>query len=59
GGLRPGDVLLELDGRPILDRADLRARLSAAPPGAMLRFYLLRQQAARYLAFPKRWRGGE
>jgi len=59
GGLRPGDVLLELDGQPILGGGELRARLERAPAGAMLRFYLLRQQAARYLAFPKRWRVGD
>jgi serine protease Do len=32
-GLRAGDVIVELDGHPIVDAYDLLARVSATPPG--------------------------
>ncbi len=36
--LRDGDLLLEIDGRPLLDLSTLRAELAAEGPGAKVRF---------------------
>lgn len=41
-GLRPGDVLIRIDDREILDQADLRKREAALPPGRQVRILGLR-----------------
>ncbi|MGA2546281.1 MAG: PDZ domain-containing protein [Rectinemataceae bacterium] len=41
-GLRVGDILVSLDGRPICDPADLMTALDAARPGAELPIAILR-----------------
>jgi serine peptidase DegS len=41
-GLRPGDLLLALDGQEILDQHDLRRREGALPPGASVELAGLR-----------------
>ena len=41
-GLRPGDVLLEVDGRPILDARVAMADIAAIEPGAELPIAVIR-----------------
>lgn len=41
-GLQPGDILLEFDGQPIADGADLRLREAALPPGTKVKVGALR-----------------
>lgn len=41
-GLSPGDVLLELDGQPILSPSDLAYRLSITPLGATVKLSVIR-----------------
>ncbi|MFW6217397.1 MAG: trypsin-like peptidase domain-containing protein [Verrucomicrobiota bacterium] len=41
-GLRNGDVIVALDGEPVLDAVDLRLRVAGYPPGARVRVDFLR-----------------
>jgi serine protease Do len=56
GGLRLGDVICEIDGRPVGSPADLVRSLADLPIGGMVRFYLYRQRNARFVAFEKNWK---
>ncbi|AUM00740.1 MAG TPA: Do family serine endopeptidase [Pseudothauera hydrothermalis] len=42
GGIRPGDVLLEVDGRKVSDTKNMLEMVAALPPGHIARFSLLR-----------------
>jgi serine protease Do len=55
-GLRPGDVITEVDGRAIDGVAAFEQALAAAASGSMVRLYVLRQQGALFVALPKVWR---
>jgi len=46
-GLRRGDIVLELDGKPVENHRALWLRLGELAPGAKLRIALLRDQGAR------------
>ena len=46
-GLRPGDVLTEIDGRPISDTRDLIARTSSMVPGTRVILGIFRDGTAR------------
>jgi S1-C subfamily serine protease len=43
--LRPGDVIMAVDGQPVRSMAELRARLYVEPPGASVTLRVLRQGA--------------
>ena len=51
-GLEPGDVVLELDGRPVENAAQLRNELAAAAVGAVLRLGIWRNGRTRELRVP-------
>jgi len=42
GGLKGGDVIVELDGKPVEDVSDFRFRIADHPPGDELRMTILR-----------------
>jgi Do/DeqQ family serine protease len=42
-GLRPGDVVIQIDGRPVTDSAQLRNDLAAVKVGGLLRLTVVRQ----------------
>lgn len=41
-GLKPGDAILQIDGRPVLNASDLRTRIGLREPGAKLNLTYLR-----------------
>ncbi len=41
-GLRPGDILLSINGQPVTSAEDARARIASCKPGTMLRIRILR-----------------
>ena len=45
-GLKPGDVILRIDGEPTVQAGALSARIAQAAPGDRIRLSLWRQQAA-------------
>ncbi|OYT70939.1 MAG: hypothetical protein CFK52_09490 [Chloracidobacterium sp. CP2_5A] len=47
GGLQPGDVILELNGKPVRDLRSLRLTVAQTPPGATVKLRVLRDKAAR------------
>ena len=46
-GLERGDIIVELDGKPVADSNDLRLRVSMMPPGSNVRLKVLRSGEAR------------
>ncbi len=46
-GLRPGDVIVSIDGEPVRVRAELYTRLWAHRPGEAIRFHVWRDSAMR------------
>ena len=46
-GLRPGDVIVDMDGVPVADTRDLIARTAATPPGTRVAVKLLRDGKPR------------
>ncbi len=51
GGAR-GDVILSIDGHPVLDRAALRFRMTTLPPGGTAEFGILRRGEETVLSVP-------
>jgi len=51
-GLRPGDVVLEIDGQPITDRRALYARLWTRRPGDAVEFRVYRNNQVRQVTVP-------
>ncbi|MGD9762091.1 MAG: S1C family serine protease [Candidatus Binatia bacterium] len=49
-GLRPGDVIVSVDGQPVHVRSDLYARLWDHQPGETIRFHVFRDSAVREVA---------
>ena len=43
-GLQPGDIVLELDGKPVSRRGELMERLAATMPAQQIRLLILREQ---------------
>ena len=50
GKLRPGDVVVRVDGRPVRTPADLRRELGRGPPGTRVRLGVRRGSALREIA---------
>lgn len=48
-GIRPGDILVAVNGEGVLTAAELEGRIEAAGPGAKLRYTLLRAESPQYL----------
>ena len=46
-GLERGDIIVELDGKPVADSNDLRLRVSMMPPGSNVRLKVLRSGEVR------------
>lgn len=42
GGMRPGDIVQSIDGKSVKTGAELRARITATPPGGKLKFVVSR-----------------
>jgi Do/DeqQ family serine protease len=51
-GLEPGDVILDLNGKPVEDAAQLRNELAGAAVGVSLRLGIWRNRGARELRVP-------
>jgi PAS domain S-box-containing protein len=51
-GIREGDILLGVDGREVLTRADLESRLASRSPGDRVQYKVLRQEQPRQLDLP-------
>lgn len=49
-GLRPGDVIVSVDGQPVHVRGELYSRLWAHQPGETIRFHVFRDSAVREVA---------
>ena len=41
-GIRPGDIVVAVDGEPVIDTNDLHERITRSPPGSEMRLELLR-----------------
>lgn len=54
-GIRVGDVIVEVNDEAIRVRADFERALGKVELDKMIRFYILRQKSALYVALPKRW----
>ncbi|MBN2493566.1 MAG: trypsin-like peptidase domain-containing protein [Deltaproteobacteria bacterium] len=54
-GLRLGDVITEINGRPVADRKSFLREIESVGSGEMVRLYVLRQRGARFFAFPRNW----
>ncbi len=54
-GIRVGDVILEIDGKPVERREDLERLLAAPPRGGLLRLFLLRQKNTLFIALRRTW----
>ncbi len=46
-GIEPGDLILELNGKTLADRDDLRLQISGSPPGSEVKLTLLRDGKER------------
>ena len=55
-GLRLGDVIVSINGKNISNKKEFERIIQRIKPGKMIRFYVLRQKGARYLALPKKWK---
>jgi serine protease Do len=55
-GIRVGDVITSVNDNDISDKAAFDRAIGAVKQGGMLRFYILRQKSALYIALPKRWK---
>ncbi|MFQ5846817.1 MAG: DegQ family serine endoprotease [Candidatus Methylomirabilales bacterium] len=51
-GLRPGDVILEVNRQPVQDRLDLVKRLRRSPPAADLLLLVQRGENTRFIVVP-------
>ena len=49
GGIKQGDVILELDGRKVKDVGDLRNRIALTPPGTKVKLLILRDGKKKLL----------
>ncbi len=54
-GLRPGDMIVEINGSHIESSAELNAVLRKIEMGNMIRFYVVRQGVGHFVALRKSW----
>jgi serine protease Do len=54
-GIRMGDVIVELNNKPIASKKQLNEQLDKAKTGTLLRFYLARQRESLFVAIRKTW----
>ncbi|MDR3214354.1 MAG: trypsin-like peptidase domain-containing protein [Azoarcus sp.] len=52
GGIRPGDVLLSIDGKSVQDPRELLSLIAALPPGETVTFHLFRNRKEIDLKIP-------
>ena len=50
GGLQRGDIIIELNGRPVTDSRDLRLRVAETAPGTTVRMKVFRNGSERELS---------
>jgi serine protease Do len=55
-GIRVGDVITSVNDTDIANKAEFDKAIAGVKQGSMLRFYILRQKSALYVALPKRWK---
>jgi len=51
-GIRPGDILTEIDGKPVHDTADMLNRIARMKPGSKSIFTLLRKKKSVKVEVP-------
>jgi len=49
-GVRPGDIIVEIDGKPVSTAADLQDRVAASEPGTTILVGVLREQKRKSLS---------
>jgi len=49
-GLEPGDVILELNGKPVTDSRELRLAVSSLAPGTQIKMRILRNGQTKDIA---------
>jgi len=54
-GIRVGDVIASVNGRDIQSKAEFEKAVLEAERDEIIRFYILRQKGALFVAIPKRW----
>jgi Do/DeqQ family serine protease len=54
-GIRIGDVITGINDRDIKNRKEFESAIGAVEKGRIIRFYVLRQKGALFVAIPKRW----
>jgi Do/DeqQ family serine protease len=54
-GIRVGDVIASVNDRDIKNKADFEKAVGEVKKDQIIRFYILRQKGALFVAIPKRW----
>ena len=54
-GIRVGDVIASVNDRDIKDKKEFEEAVGEAEKDQIIRFYILRQKGALFVAIPKRW----
>jgi serine protease Do len=54
-GIRVGDVISSINDKEITTLQEFKKAIKEIKQNQMIRFYILRQRSALYVAFPKRW----
>lgn len=54
-GIRVGDVILEIDGKPVERREDFERLQAALPRGGLIRLLILRQKNTLFIALRRTW----
>ena len=54
-GIRVGDVIASVNGRDVKSKAEFENAVKEVEKDEIIRFYILRQKGALFVAIPKRW----
>jgi len=54
-GIRVGDVIASVNGRDVKSKAEFGKAVKEVEKDEIIRFYILRQKGALFVAIPKRW----
>jgi serine protease Do len=54
-GVRVGDVITSVNGQKIADKKEFEEAIEEVERDQIIRFYILRQKGALFVAIPKRW----
>ena len=54
-GIRVGDVIASVNDRDIKNKKEFESAIGEVKKDQIVRFYILRQKGALFVAIPKRW----